>query len=564
MKKIVWFLCFMAVIFCFSSCKDMLTVDSDRYKTVDENGLTSANDSVSSMLGLLTGMQRVGERYLLFGEMRADLLNVTEYTPADIRSLSDFTVSDTSAYANPRDYYTLINNCNYFISRTGDSNSPLIKENAAAHALRAWTYMQLAFNWGHAYYYTEPLLSVEDTEKDFPVYTASQVIDALIADLEPLAEAAYPDYGDIYGMPSRYLFIPVKVLLGDLYLWRGASTDDYEKAAFYYADYIDKNANLASAIAGQPSMYWSYDNFLLQNFDKSYPSDNWAGLTYARSTNQELVAAIGMAPSVDQGISSHLTGENMYFYHKTCVYFKPSDVINNLWDDQTYVLHYVSGALATDYYTMGDTRKQGNSFQGRYYININGTTTLFDRLVKLNSAENFMLYRGALLLLRYAEAVNRAGKPNTAFAVLKYGLDPVTLNDPTRIPESELADAKPYITVFNNLKYTFVGNDKGTGIHSRGCGSAPNDQYYVIGGTNGEPLVSVSDTILWVENAICDEMALETSFEGNRFQDLMRIAMHRNDPSFLAKRVAAKHGSDYGRIYSLLMDTKNWYLPEKE
>src|SRR5665647_1950326 len=87
-------------LFAITSCEDMLTVDSGRYVTADNNGLSSPNDSVTSVLGLLRGMQKVGDRYILLGEMRADLLDVTMYTPADIRQLSDFKVDSTNAYAN--------------------------------------------------------------------------------------------------------------------------------------------------------------------------------------------------------------------------------------------------------------------------------------------------------------------------------------------------------------------------------------------------------------------------------------------------------------------------------
>jgi len=532
----------------------MLNVDSDRYVTVDKNGLNSANDSISSVLGLLTGMQKIGERYFLFGEMRGDLLNTTNYTPADIRSLSDFTVSDTSAYANPRDYYAIINNCNYFISRTSDSISPLKDENAVAHAIRAWTYMQVAFNWGKVYYITDPLLSVEDAEKDYPIYDISQTVDALIADLEPYAEALYPNYGDVYGIQSQLLFIPVKVLLGDLYLWRGSSTADYEKAATYYSEYIDRDLNTSAPIL-QPSLWWSYNNFLLQNFDKSIPSDTWYNVISATSSNWELISAIEMAQTPDQGITYRLPYEYKYY--------AMSNVITTLWDSQNYLLHYVSGALSTDYYTLGDLRKAGNIMgygQPQYFIN-DGTNSY--PILEKFSYFNIMLYRYSLILLRYAEAVNRAGKPNTAFAVLKYGLDPVTLADSTRIPKAELADA-PYITVFDKQRYTNPNNTKGTGIHMHGCGDSAFDRYYVLGGVDAAPPATFSDTIQWVENAICDELALETSFEGNRFQDLMRIAMRRNDPSFLAKHIAAKHDTDYARVYNLLMDEKNWFLPEKK
>ncbi|MDR3261225.1 MAG: RagB/SusD family nutrient uptake outer membrane protein [Tannerella sp.] len=536
----------LSVVFSLSSCEDLLTVDSARYVTVDDNELATPRDSVSSVLGLLRQLQNVGDRYVLLGEMRADLLDVTEFTPAAVRALSDFTVSDTSSYANPRDYYAIINNCNYFISRTSDENSPLETENALVHAIRAWTYMQVAFNWGKAYYITEPLLSVEDTQKEFPEYTIPQLIETLIADLEPFANADYPNYGTIYDFQSRSLFFPVKVLLGDLYLWKGGSTDDYEKAAAYYAEYIDSKTTMFN-----PQVSWDYNNFLLQNFETSRPSDSWSMITVASSTSEsmgELVTGIQMATDASQGKTGQLWRDWQSF--------AISPVINTLWEDQSYVYRYETTTSSTDYYTTGDLRGKANIF-ATATLTIDKATVTLPVLYKIYNSDHIMLYRMGLVWLRYAEAVNRAGKPNTAFAALKYGLNPLTLADATKIPAEELADAKPYITVFNAQKY-----ERTTGIHARGCGDSAYDKFFVIG-NESEVLASKADSIQKVEDLICDELALETSFEGNRFQDLMRLAMRRNDPAFLAKRVAAKHTDEFDRIYNLLSsDTKNWFLPE--
>jgi hypothetical protein len=535
MKRFNCFIYCLSFIFCLSSCEDLLTVDSARYVNVDDYTLSSPNDSVSSVLGLMRLLQNVSERYILYGEMRADLLTVTEYTPAAVRELSDFAVKDTGEYANPRDYYAIINNCNYFISRTSDAASPLAKENAAAHAIRAWTYMQVVFNWGKAYYFTEPLLSVEDTQKDFPAYTISQVIDALITDLEPFVEVDHP----YYGVTLSYLFFPVKVLLGDLYLWRGNSVDDYEKAAEYYAEYI------STRYIYSLSTYWLYDNFLAQNFATARPMDEWSQITRPTTNNPELITYIMLSRDASEGKVSQLVSNYTSF--------AISDVMNALWDDQTYVLHVESGASSANYYTMGDLRKQANT--AGFILMDDGSR--FPMMDKIYYMDNIMLYRLGLISLRYAEAVNRAGKPHTAFAVLKHGLGPVWWSEEAQIPEAELADNKPYMTILNIDRYL-----NSEGIHTRGCGHSQYNMFYRIGGIDGEPLLTLSDTIQWVEEAICTELALETSFEGNRFQDLMRMALRRNDPSFLAKRVAAKHENDYDRLYNLLSDTKNWFLPE--
>lgn len=64
-----------------------------------------------------------------------------------------------------------------------------------------------------------------------------------------------------------------------------------------------------------------------------------------------------------------------------------------------------------------------------------------------------------------------------------------------------------------------------------------------------------------VEDLIVDEMGLELAFEGTRFADLARVAGHRGDASFLAKRVAKRKGTTDAGLLQHLMNKKNWYLP---
>jgi hypothetical protein len=65
----------------------------------------------------------------------------------------------------------------------------------------------------------------------------------------------------------------------------------------------------------------------------------------------------------------------------------------------------------------------------------------------------------------------------------------------------------------------------------------------------------------FIEEEILNERARELAFEGERFYDLMRVAKRRNDPSFLAKKVASKyHDGKYDQIYALLMNPENWYI----
>ena len=71
--------------------------------------------------------------------------------------------------------------------------------------------------------------------------------------------------------------------------------------------------------------------------------------------------------------------------------------------------------------------------------------------------------------------------------------------------------------------------------------------------------------MITTENNIIAEAALELAYEGNRWEDLVRIARRRNDPSFLADKIydkLSKEGNaNAADVRTKLMNPNNWYLP---
>jgi hypothetical protein len=66
---------------------------------------------------------------------------------------------------------------------------------------------------------------------------------------------------------------------------------------------------------------------------------------------------------------------------------------------------------------------------------------------------------------------------------------------------------------------------------------------------------------LYLEDLILEERGRELAYEGERFYDIMRIAKRRNDPSYLARTVAAKFPSNQRQaIYNHLLNEQNWYI----
>ena len=143
--------------------------------------------------------------------------------------------------------------------------------------------------------------------------------------------------------------------------------------------------------------------------------------------------------------------------------------------------------------------------------------------------------------------------------MLKYGLSNETLNRTTGNPinADELANIGNLITFSS---YIFTASNT-WGIHARGCGDVEANQEYEI-----PILTSASDTTQWVEDRIIEELALEGCFEGQRYYDLLRVALRRNDANYLASRIGRRNGSSRvdATLTTKLLQPSNWYLPLRE
>lgn len=172
-----------------------------------------------------------------------------------------------------------------------------------------------------------------------------------------------------------------------------------------------------------------------------------------------------------------------------------------------------------------------------------------------NTKGQWFLYRAAKLHLRYAEASNRDNQQKVAYAILNYGInDTFTISpeptDVTNIQQTKLPFPYDFDARMGDYPF-FRGNwHRGAGIRGRAYTKA-------VG--------AVGDDMITTENHIIDEDALELAYEGNRWEDLVRVALRRNDPSFLADKIydkLSKEGNGKAsEVRSKLMNVNNWYLP---
>ncbi len=546
-----------------ASCSGLMDTDSEFVEFQEDNRLQSPTDSVYSVMGIIYKMQVIADRTVLLGELRSDLTTTTGSASSDLKAITEFKIDGKNAYNRVSDYYAIINNCNYYLTHINkdlEKNNRKVFESeyAVVKAFRAWTYLQLAQIYGNVPLVIEPLLTEEAAQAAMNQKPTDIVgiCNYFIDDIKDYVDTQLPQYGQINNQNPQKFFIPVRALLGDLCLWAGR----YQEAAQYYHDYL--SLRTAPVRTGRARAYW---------LDASTKEFRVPGNTFSfSSNNNECLCYIPMEVNEFYGIQSNLTNifnstslNNMY------AQVMPTARLRELSAAPNYCFSYtnIDQSIDTLYAPRENLEKNmyigdlrfGTIYENRIYNQerFGRTSNEIQTIDKFNS-NGVTIYRTNMVYLRYAEALNRAGYPQSAFAVLKYGLYPDVVNK--WIDDAEREAAGNLIS-FNIDDFTMENTQ---GVHSRGCGNAECDTLYTLPMPK-EALASRADTVAhqqpFVEDMIINEMALEGAFEGYRFYDLMRIALRRGDPAYLADPISRRNGTPDGQLRTLLLDVKNWYLP---
>jgi tetratricopeptide (TPR) repeat protein len=544
----------------FTSCSDMLETDSSMIEFAEQNKLNSSRDTVSSLMGVVRGIQTIADRTFILGDIRSDQVVITASATTAIKQIANFEVDAENPYNKVSDYYAIINNCNYYIANADTALVKLgkkvfEKEYAAIKTYRAWTYLQLVKNYGQVPLVLDPVLTeAEATAEMNKTYSdINTICNYFIEDIKPYVDTESPAVikGDIQ--------IPVRVLLGELCLWAGR----YNEAAQYLHEYLTmKNDPVPTGLSGKIlTKYGRLDGTLT----------NWNPNDYTFKSS-EMLCYMLMATSDYEGVKSELsTVYQSVLANNYYAQIEPSQALKKLSADQNYVFCIEASQTERDtiYVEKGGWPEEFVDGDLRLYCTLSRRTVNVDeaspfsreRITNTKASYSYSrmwFYRVQQVYLMYAEALNRLGCPEAALCVLKYGLR--NQNIERYVSEKEREKAGTLLD-FDDEVFT---KDNTLGVHARGCGDVDCDKNYCV----PQPptaLASYEDTVQYqiplVEQMIIDEYGLEFTFEGKRFYDLMRIALRRNDPAYLADAVAKRNGKIDDALREKLMDKRNWFLP---
>lgn len=592
-----------------TSCEDFFNQESDDVLYAENEHLNAAEDTLYSVTGIFTKLQALADRTILLGELRGDLVSLTNVAINDLSEIYNFGVGDENQFNSPSDYYAVINNCNYFIAhadtayRDNRNQAIFMKEYCAVKSIRAWTYLQLALVYGKVPFYTEPLLSKDQAEfaEGTPKADIETICDFFIKDLQNLPvryNREYPGYLTINGVPSKLLFFPLSIVRGDLNLWLATirySKGDangaiaaYKEAAIQYYTYISERNGDFSAYATETDdrYYWRPGESAWRNSQgRIFP------IKESTDAKDEIITMIAGDKQLADGNYSQLRN---YFISREennqRVSIEPSARLKEISAAQKNLVLAENGTSfeyapkGLEDYQDGDLRLS-NVYSKSYTIDriSNERVETQDIRKYSESSPNVHIYRRTMVYLRLAEALNGAGYPRMAFQILSGGLSNETIEKNVLSRYCELDEQGDTVVsksdslflakfdfpntlyaVADNLDFarnTFAASHNQMGIHQRGCGYTPMDTTYVIPYDTLEINPTLHAQLIQkqqaaVDSLILNESALEFAFEGTRYYDIMRYALRQSAPeATMSKIINIKRNKP-----AALPTRKEWFL----
>ncbi|MFW5656226.1 MAG: RagB/SusD family nutrient uptake outer membrane protein [Bacteroidota bacterium] len=596
----------------FPACEDFL--DPQQELAITEDQLYSDWYEYRAVeMGMYGFQQELVEQLMVLGELRGDLLTVTENADADLVEINNFNISESNKYASPTNFFKLINAANNFI-RILEKNHPEVMDPESpisnydrlygeALCMRAWAYFNAVRIYGKVPFIHESLVTMEeildyvnspgtyidsvhieydvngfdnDTTYNKPIelekklYDTEMVIDYFTNQLENKVKAVGVNHAIDIDDPTWEVTIwntwAMHALLGHMYLTIG----DYANARIHFDEIVrmrdtEEPRYLLDFTFFGPSWQNIFQSVDIQEhiytiqFSKEYFQQNdFQRLFEAEGPHDHMLQPTRIATDMWETVYNRQQIDHSNAdpgRHKMDFRGSPTDNYRGYGASYWY---YKNGQyLGDDYADMILKRYYGDLPSSReIMIGVDTIVAKYSIGRQIYSEDaNYIIYRAGGIHLYIAELYTYWGP--------------------------EVIMAQRYLN--DGAQYNRSANREQLGVRGRaGVG--------LVEGVNGliifeDDQIEVSDIIYehdpytneitgyknfrgnlyakqkWFEEQILDERARELAFEGERFYDLMRVAKRRGEPEFLAEKVAAKFsGEKRDQIYNYLLDENNWYI----
>jgi hypothetical protein len=582
-NRILLLVCLMLTF----SCKKMLDIAPEDQVDIT-NHYRNVYDANAAVIGIYGQLMGIADRFIVLNELRADLMSPTVNADQFLREINTHNVSANNPWADPKPFYKIILNCNDAIKnfdimikgskmRQDEYNQRV----ADVTAVRAWLYLQLGMHFGSVPYVTDALENMEalKDESKFPRIPFNDMLDKLIASLKD-------GYLDVYttttattgatstslntsvdGYATNLFFINKRAVLGDLYLWRG----NYTKAAEQYK-YLAETGGRSFAFDNN-LYYWQYKVCY-----GDVTTNNDAAIGYIRGREQDAEAVIDNNTAGWRSIFARpqetvTNGEwvwNIPFDRN----FTPTNPFIDMFSNQGGRYLFTASQAALDSWN-SQTQTNGFPYDQRGKITVktvNGQPVIMKYLFNFLNETSFIpnnilqkqgrwfLYRAATLNLHLAEAANRDGKTKVAYALTNVGIrgmyqpNPVP-GDVTNIQQTGEPYPYNYDARTGDVPYYRAEWTRQVGTRTRALLQPFPASIYE------------TNNVEAMEDAIILEDGLELAYEGQRWGDLLRVALRRNNPAYVADKVFNKLSKDGNAAASTarskLLSANGLFLPFK-
>ena len=523
----------LVLLFTSFSCSDKTFDQQDAEKITPDQHYKSIIDARTSLGGTFAPLQTVMPKLIMIDGLRSDQMITRPNADPFLKDINNQILSFDNPFLNASDYYKVIINVNEALANIDkialtDRNFEewmLKSTKGALVGLKSWTYLTLVNLYGQAALIDDNLVALP-TNLTQNILTRDVMIDTLINRLLPYIPSA-----DELAQKVEWRFTNFmnnKAVLGQLYLEKG----DYANAVKYLKLAIESYGNGTST--------YKVD---------SYVNDGWRSIFLGgESITGAITATSGGSGNgaPPENISVMGYDQNEGQFNPLPKWLLPTDEFmvqpTQLLIDSFKVQIPAQGAPGDIYRGLGSLASPGATLDttssGVYFINKYSV----DKTQPFSSDIN--ISRASDLHLMLAEALNRSGESKTALVLMNAGFK----------------NEKPVPAAYNKWS-------KNVGIRGR-VTLKPKlvpDSIHVEGQVKKVVLTGVQ-RVEYIEDLIMNERSLELAFEGKRWFDLVRIANRRQDPAYLANKVAAKFSdpSEKEAVRLKLMDKANWYLPFKK